>query len=62
MQSDGNSFYGVIVLDSFNMANRDEDGFLDQCNRMKSLKILIIKTSHDKELIELALSATFVLV
>ena len=30
MQSDGNSFIGDVVLDSFNMSNRDEDSILDQ--------------------------------
>ena len=25
MQSDGNSFYGDVVLDSFNMVNSDEN-------------------------------------
>ena len=30
MQSDGNRFYGYVVLDSFNMAYRHEDSVLDQ--------------------------------
>ena len=30
MQSDGNSYCGDVVLDSFNMTYRDEDGILDQ--------------------------------
>ena len=30
MQSDGNTFYGDVVLDSFNKASRDEDNILDQ--------------------------------
>ena len=30
MQSDGNIFIGDVVLDSFNMSNRDEDSILDQ--------------------------------
>jgi len=30
MQSDGNSFCGDVVLDSFNKAYRDEDSILDQ--------------------------------
>ena len=30
MQSDGNSFCGDVVLDSFNKASRDEDNILDQ--------------------------------
>ena len=29
MQSDGNSFFGDVVLDSFNMSFRDEDSILD---------------------------------
>ena len=30
MQSDGNSFYGDVVLNSFNKASRDKDNILDQ--------------------------------
>ena len=30
MQSDGYSFYGDVVLDSFNIAYRDEESILDQ--------------------------------
>ena len=30
MQSDGNSFCGNVVLDSFNKAYRNEDSILDQ--------------------------------
>ena len=30
MQSDGKSFCGNVVLDSFNMSYRDEDSILDQ--------------------------------
>ena len=30
MQSDGNSFCGDVVLDSFDMAYRDKDSILDQ--------------------------------
>ena len=30
MQSDRNTFYGDVVLDSFNKASRDEDNILDQ--------------------------------
>ena len=30
MKSDGNSFCGDVVLDSFNTAYRDEDSILDQ--------------------------------
>ena len=30
MQSDGNSFCGDVVMDSFNTSYRDEDSILDQ--------------------------------
>ena len=30
MQSDGNSFCGDVVLDSFNMVNSDEDSIWDK--------------------------------
>ena len=30
MQSDGNSFCGDVVLDSFNMSYREEDSIVDQ--------------------------------
>ena len=30
MQTDGNSFIGDVVFDSFNMSHRDEDSILDQ--------------------------------
>ena len=30
MQADGNSFCGDVVMNSFNMAYRDEDSILDQ--------------------------------
>ena len=30
MKSDGHSYYGDVVLDSFNMIHRDEDSILDQ--------------------------------
>ena len=30
MKSDRNTFYGDVVLDSFNKASRDEDNILDQ--------------------------------
>ena len=30
MQSDGNSFYGDVVLDSFNMVYSDEDSIEEQ--------------------------------
>ena len=30
MQSDGNSFYGDVVLDNYNKAYRDKDNIIDQ--------------------------------
>ena len=30
MQSDGNSFYGDVVSDSFNKTSRDENNILEQ--------------------------------
>ena len=30
MQSDGNSFWGDVVLDSFNKASRDEDNIVEK--------------------------------
>ena len=35
MQSDGNSFCGDVVLDSFNKASRDENNILDQMYKSK---------------------------
>ena len=40
MQSDGNSFCGDVVLDSFNKASRDEDQILDQIYHFKIFKSL----------------------
>ena len=40
MQSDGNSFCGDVILDSFNMANSDEDSILDK----KICKAIILLT------------------
>ena len=39
MQSDGDSFSGDVVLDSFNKASRDEDKILDH-NHSKNFKSL----------------------
>ena len=36
MQSDRNTFCGDVVLDSVNMAFRDEDNFLDQIPMVRS--------------------------
>ena len=35
MQSDGNSFCGDVVLESFNKASQDEDKILDQIFKSK---------------------------
>ena len=42
MQSDGNSFCGDVVLDSFNMMYRDEDNILYQIYRSKYFRIIIM--------------------
>ena len=43
MQSDGNSFGGDVVLNSFNKASRDEDNILDQVYlNYKDLKIFAL--------------------
>ena len=41
MQSDGNRFFGDVVLDSFNKESRDEDIILDQIYKSKYVRILI---------------------
>ena len=41
MQSDGNSFGGDAVLDSFNKAIRDEDNILVQVYKSKYVRIFI---------------------
>ena len=43
MQSDGNRFYGDVVLDRFNKASRNEDNILDQIYKSKYVQIIIIK-------------------
>ena len=40
MQSDGNSFFGDVVLDSFNKASRGEDDILDQIYKSKYVWII----------------------
>ena len=40
MQSDGNSFCGDVVLDSFNKTYRDEDNILDQIYKSKYVRII----------------------
>ena len=42
MQSDGNRFFGDVVLDSFNKEYRDEDFILDQIYKSKYVQILIM--------------------
>ena len=39
MQSDRNTFYGDVVLDSFNKASRDEDNILDQIYKKKIVSV-----------------------
>ena len=43
MQSDGNSFYGDVVFDSFNNASRDKDSILDQKYKNEDFGIFISK-------------------
>ena len=40
MQSDGNSFGGDVVLESFSMANRDEGSILDQKYEKQTIWVL----------------------
>ena len=42
MQSDGNSFAGDVVLESFNKASQDEDNILDQIYKSKYVRIFIM--------------------
>ena len=42
MHSDGNSFGGDVVLDSFNKASRDEDNILDQQFKSRNDQIFIM--------------------
>ena len=41
MQSDGNSFYGDVVSDSFGKTSRDEDNILDQINKSNMFVLLL---------------------
>ena len=41
MQSDGNSFCGDVVLDSFNKTSRDEDNNIKQMYKSKYVFIII---------------------
>ena len=42
MQSDGSSFCGNIISDSFNMTSQDEDNNLDQMYQSKYVRIIIM--------------------
>ena len=42
MQSDGNSFYGDVVLDSFNEIFLDEDNILDPIYKIECVQIIIM--------------------
>ena len=41
MQSDGNSLYGDVVLDSFKKTSQDKDSILDQIYKSKHVRISI---------------------
>ena len=42
MQSGGNSFFGDVVLGSFNMASRDENNIIYQMYESKDVRIFIM--------------------
>ena len=42
MQSDGNSFYGDVVSESFKKTSRDVDKILDQTYKSKYIRIIIM--------------------
>ena len=42
MQSDGNSFCGVVVSDSFNKTSRHKDKILEQMYKSKYIRIIIM--------------------
>ena len=42
MESDGNGFYGDVVLNSCNKASRDEDNILDQVYESKYVRTFIM--------------------
>ena len=42
MQSDGDSFCGDVVLDSFNKASRDENNILDKKYKSKYIRIIFM--------------------
>ena len=42
MQSDGNHFFGDVVLDNFNNASREEDNILDKVYKSIYVRIFIM--------------------
>ena len=42
MQSDGNSFWGDVVLDNFNKTLRGKENILDQIYKSKYVRIIIM--------------------
>ena len=48
MQSDGNSYCGDVVLDSFNIIYSDEDSISDQTYESESFEIVIRKILNIK--------------
>ena len=48
MQSNGNSFYGNVVSDSFHNASSDEDKILKQIYGSKYIRIVIMKILNFK--------------
>ena len=48
MQSDGNSFCGDVVSDSFHRASQDEDNILEQMYGSKYVRIFIMKILNFK--------------
>ena len=42
MQSDGNSYCGNVVLNSFNKESRNEDNILDQIYKSKYFRIIFM--------------------
>ena len=45
MQSDGNSFCGDVVSESFDKTSQDEDKILDQIYKSKYFRIIIVMIS-----------------
>ena len=42
MQSDGNSFYEVVISDSFNKTSRDKDNILNQIFKSRFVRIIFM--------------------